>query len=193
MVVALLAVLKAGGAYLPLDPAYPEGSPGFMLADSQARVLLTQSNLLTDLTEDVQRVCLDDRLGAVCRGESTDNPSARKHGGKSRLRHLHIGFDRTAQGCDDFTSQRCQLLRRHRPVFSTGGDGDTWLAVTSISFDISVLELLWTLTRGFKVVIQSEAETTHCEHAIRHCQSETQYSYRKATTEDRLQSLLLCE
>ena len=45
MVTGLLAVLKAGGAYLPLDPAYPTDRLAFMLADSQARVLLTQSNL----------------------------------------------------------------------------------------------------------------------------------------------------
>ena len=61
-------------------------------------------------------------------------------------------------------------------------DGDTWLAVTSISFDISVLELLWTLTRGFKVVIQSEAETT--------ATSEQNNLNRQ---QHRLQSLLLCE
>ena len=41
MVVAILGVLAAGGAYLPLDPAYPEERLAFALADSRARVLLT--------------------------------------------------------------------------------------------------------------------------------------------------------
>ncbi|MEM1290627.1 MAG: amino acid adenylation domain-containing protein [Cyanobacteria bacterium P01_H01_bin.162] len=46
MIIALLAVLKAGGAYLPLDPAYPPERLSFMLADSQAAVLITKSTLL---------------------------------------------------------------------------------------------------------------------------------------------------
>ncbi len=44
MLVALLGVLKAGGAYLPLDPAFPAERIAFMLKDSEARVILTQRN-----------------------------------------------------------------------------------------------------------------------------------------------------
>ena len=44
MMVAMLAVLKAGGAYLPLDPAFPAERVALMLKDSDARVILTQSN-----------------------------------------------------------------------------------------------------------------------------------------------------
>ena len=56
MVVGLLGILKAGGAYLPLDPAYPKERLDYMLADSETRVLLTQSDLAVDLTADVRRV-----------------------------------------------------------------------------------------------------------------------------------------
>ncbi|HLM67687.1 MAG TPA: condensation domain-containing protein, partial [Longimicrobium sp.] len=45
MIVSLLAVLKAGGAYVPVDPAYPAERIGYMLEDTQAPVLLTQSSL----------------------------------------------------------------------------------------------------------------------------------------------------
>ena len=57
-----------------------------------------------------------------------------------------------------------------------GTEPGVWLAVTSISFDISVLELLWTLTRGFKVVLHGE-EGTHtiakeiARHGVTHLQS----------------------
>ena len=60
---------------------------------------------------------------------------------------------------------------------------DTWLAVTSISFDISVLELLWTLTRGFQSRNPVRSET----HRYGRRQND------RNEQEDRLQSLLLCE
>ncbi len=60
LVVALVAVLKAGGAYLPIDLAYPKDRLAFMLDDSQARVLLTQTNLLANLPSTSARVvCVD--------------------------------------------------------------------------------------------------------------------------------------
>ena len=158
MVVALLGVLKAGGAYLPLDPAYPRERLAFMLADSQARVLLTQHNLQEHLSEDVQRVCIDADWVQLAE-ESEDNPLC-----ESTAENLAYVIYTSGS-----TGRPKGVMISHRNVvnFCTGIDKcfppeekGTWLAVTSISFDISVLELLWTLTRGFKVVIQSEAETT---------------------------------
>src|SRR5207249_4283810 len=45
LLVALLGVLKAGGVYVPLDPTYPRERLAFMLADSQAQVLITQKSI----------------------------------------------------------------------------------------------------------------------------------------------------
>lgn len=60
MVVAVLAVLKAGGAYLPLDPTYPKDRLTFMLDDAQVSVLLTDSQLLARLPAiQTQTLCLD--------------------------------------------------------------------------------------------------------------------------------------
>ena len=157
MVVGLLGILKAGGAYLPLDPQYPQDRLAYMLADSEARVLLTQSDLTLDLTADVRRVCLDPRADFV--GEPEENPSS-----ESTAQNLAYVIYTSGS-----TGRPKGVMISHRNVvnFCAGIDRcfgsqeiGTWLAVTSISFDISVLELLWTLTRGFKVVIQSEAETT---------------------------------
>lgn len=63
MMVAILGVLKAGGAYLPLDPAYPEERLAFMIEDSQASVLLTQQRLIETVSAirnpRCQIICLD--------------------------------------------------------------------------------------------------------------------------------------
>jgi natural product biosynthesis luciferase-like monooxygenase protein/FkbM family methyltransferase len=158
MMVALLGVLKAGGAYLPLDPAYPEERLAFMLADSQARVLLTQRNLPEHLSEDVQRVCLDTDWVRLAE-ESEDNPS--RESTAENLAYVIYTSGSTGRPKGVMISHRnvvnfCTGIDKCFPLEEKG----TWLAVTSISFDISVLELFWTLTRGFKVVIQSEIETT---------------------------------
>jgi len=60
LIVALLGIIKAGGAYLPLDLSYPQERSAFMLADAQAPVLLTEERLAADLTEtNAKIVCLD--------------------------------------------------------------------------------------------------------------------------------------
>jgi amino acid adenylation domain-containing protein len=63
-VVGILGVLKAGGAYLPLDPEYPRDRLTFMLEDSGAQVLLTQEHLLQRLRPVAARIVLLDRLAA---------------------------------------------------------------------------------------------------------------------------------
>ncbi|HKV35338.1 MAG TPA: amino acid adenylation domain-containing protein, partial [Pyrinomonadaceae bacterium] len=75
MIVAVLAVLKAGAAYVPLDPAYPASRLGFMLDDCGARVLLTESRLLDGRLPNysVHTICLDTQAEEIVR-ESTDDP-----------------------------------------------------------------------------------------------------------------------
>ena len=61
LVVAMLAIIKAGGAYLPLDLSYPKERMAFMMADAQAPVLLTERKLAGGLPEtDATIVCIDD-------------------------------------------------------------------------------------------------------------------------------------
>jgi len=66
MVVAMLSVWKAGGAYLPVDPGCPVGRLAFMLRDAQAPVLLTQASLRNRVsaeTDGIRLVCVDELLG----------------------------------------------------------------------------------------------------------------------------------
>ena len=69
MLVGLLGILKAGAAYLPLDPGYPAERLGFMLSDAGATVLVTQSALVGRVAADahVRLLCLDGDAAALAR------------------------------------------------------------------------------------------------------------------------------
>ncbi|MET0577236.1 MAG: MupA/Atu3671 family FMN-dependent luciferase-like monooxygenase, partial [Ilumatobacteraceae bacterium] len=155
MVVGLFGILKAGAAYVPMDPAYPSVRIGMMLEDSRATVVLTHSRL-ADSIEGVGDVIALDRFG-VRHADRVAVPG---------LRSDHLAYVIFTSGS---TGRPKGVMIEHRNVanFFTAMDeqlaftpGETtpgvWLAVTSISFDISVLELFWTLARGFTVVVQDD-------------------------------------
>ena len=93
MVVAMLAVLKAGAAYLPLDPAYPQERLAFMLEDSGAQILITEQRLLDALPpHHARQVCIDEDATIIA-SRSRLNPVHCRARFQSRVRHLHVGID----------------------------------------------------------------------------------------------------
>ena len=159
MLVGLLAILKAGGAYVPMDPLYPRERLAMMLEDTRAPVLLTQQKLVAGLPpHGAKVVVLDAPRAALTPGVRAGGPIA------SGVTPDNLAYVIFTSGS---TGRPKGVMIQHRNVtnFFTGMDASlnykapgTWLAVTSISFDISVLELFWTLARGFKVVIQEEGD-----------------------------------
>ncbi|MCG3209093.1 MAG: D-alanine--poly(phosphoribitol) ligase subunit 1 [Anaerolineae bacterium] len=152
LMVGLLGILKAGGVYVPLDPTYPAERLAFMLADSGAPLLLTQRSLLAGLPPHQAQVVQIDADWPAISAES-DGPVT------SGVTSDNLSYLIYTSGS---TGQPKGVMVRHRNVvnFFAGMDEviphnppGTWLAVTSLSFDISVLELFWTLARGFKVVL----------------------------------------
>lgn len=155
MMVGLLGILKAGGAYVPLDPSYPLERLAVMLEDARAPVVLTEAALAGTLPpHDGAIVCLDRDWETIGR-ESSENlePEATSE---------NLAYVIYTSGS---TGRPKGVMVSHRNVvnFFAGMDREigaeppgVWLAVTSISFDISVLELFWTLTRGFRVVLHAE-------------------------------------
>ncbi|MFQ5799573.1 MAG: amino acid adenylation domain-containing protein, partial [Bacteroidota bacterium] len=152
MIVGLLAILKAGGAYVPLDPTYPKKRLAFMLEDSKATVLLTVGRLAGKLPEHQAKVVCLDREWECISHQPNENPD-------SGVKDNNLAYVIYTSGS---TGRPKGVMVEHRNVinFFVGMDADidhvpsgTWLALTSISFDISVLELFWTLARGFKVVL----------------------------------------
>ena len=154
MMVALLGVLKAGGAYLPLDPSFPADRIAFMLKDSDARVILTQSSYNNRLNDSpVSVVALDEFDFDDGRTDLGGTPASDQPASSLVYLMYMSGSTGTPKG----------VMVEHRNVLNLfaamdrviGTEAGVWLAVTSMSSDISVLELLWTLSRGFSVVVQA--------------------------------------
>jgi natural product biosynthesis luciferase-like monooxygenase protein len=153
LVITLLAVMKAGAAYLPLDPEYPAGRLAFMIEDSGTRLVVTTPELARAVPIDVGKAFLIDAPA-----DNNDAPAV-----------ALPAFDPESAAYVIYTSgstgQPKGVVVTHRNVvnFFAGMDlriphepPGRWLAVTSLSFDISVLELCWTLARGFTVALHSK-------------------------------------
>ncbi|HXI72603.1 MAG TPA: MupA/Atu3671 family FMN-dependent luciferase-like monooxygenase [Verrucomicrobiae bacterium] len=157
MLVGLLGILKSGSAYLPLDPAYPAGRLAYMIEDSRVNVLLTQDHLMAALPPGGARRTRLDADWPLIAAEPSENVDR-------RVAAHHLAYVIYTSGS---TGRPKGVMVEHGNVlnFFTGmdarishGPGSTWLAVTSPSFDISVLELFWTLARGVRIVIYAGDE-----------------------------------
>ena len=167
LVIALLAILKAGGAYVPLDPSHPKERLSLVIEDSGMLILLTSAadrkrlplSLPCLAVLDVEDPAIDD-----------PTPSAVTTSAASQ----NLAYVMYTSGS---TGRPKGVMVEHRNVvnFFAGMDRaigcqpGAWLAVTSVAFDISVLELLWTLTRGLKVVVHGGEDTgTISDEITRH-------------------------
>jgi len=151
LLVAVLGILKAGAAYLPLDPEYPRDRLQFMVEDANAPVVLVDASTADALQLDPARLMRVDE-GAAAPDVALPAPDPR--------RAAYVIYTSGSTG------KPKGVVVTHRNVmnFFAGMDqrvphpaGSRWLAVTSLSFDISVLELYWTLARGITVVLHSDA------------------------------------
>ncbi len=156
LLVGALGILKAGGAYVPMDPGYPADRLAHFLNDSGAPVIVTEHALLDVLPEHraaVLQLDTDIRLAdAPATNPQTDVTAddlaylIYTSGSTGLPKGVMVEHGNVANffvGMDDRI--------RHDPP-------GVWLAVTSLSFDISVLELFWTLARGFKLVLMGDED-----------------------------------
>ena len=150
----LLGIIKSGAAYLPLDPAFPAARISYMLEDSGCRVLLTESAYLsgrTGISPDAVIIELDQLPDAP-----TTNPP--RNTAPDSLLYLIYTSGSTGLPKGVMLEQR-NVISFNRNMAQVYGlaPGDTILALTTITFDISVLELICSLMSGMKVVLASDA------------------------------------
>jgi non-ribosomal peptide synthetase component F len=157
MVVALLAILKAGAAYLPLDPLYPTERLAFMLEDSGATILITEGALSDRLPARVPMVILLDSRNELPARESHLLPVP---GSESPAYAIYTSGS-TGVPKAVLVSHRglTNVLESLRSEFSFGGQ-DRLLAVSTLSFDIAAAEIFLPLISGGTVAIASREERT---------------------------------
>ncbi|WP_051250931.1 non-ribosomal peptide synthase/polyketide synthase [Paenibacillus harenae] len=154
MLVGLLAVLKAGGAYVPIDPDYPRDRVAYMLEDSGAKVLLTESGQAGGGAFSGDVVLADDEAAYAEDGTAPDSISDSSH-----LAYVIYTSGSTGKPKGVMLEHRTvgNFIHAMQRTFEFG-PGLTILCVTTISFDIFVLETLYALSVGMRVVMASEAE-----------------------------------
>lgn len=150
LLVGLLAVLKAGAPYVPLDPEYPQERLGFMLADSGARVLLTQQRL-AHLLPAVQAVCVD-RESETIAAESVENLRSRVTARNLAYIIYTSGSTGRPKGTAIEHRSAAVFSQWARERFAPEAFAGT-LALGSICFDLSIFELFVPLHCGGKVII----------------------------------------
>jgi amino acid adenylation domain-containing protein len=154
-VVAMLAILKASGAYVGLDPSYPDARLSALLADSDATVLVTESDIAPRVDTRAE-LFLIDRDWAILEQESPERLSRAERPDQLAYIIYTSGSSGTPKG----------VMVEHRNVTSFFAamqdaialdDSGAFIAGASISFDMSVIEILGSLCHGRKLVMLGDS------------------------------------
>ncbi|HSE18779.1 MAG TPA: amino acid adenylation domain-containing protein [Pyrinomonadaceae bacterium] len=156
LLVSMLAVLKAGGAYLPLDPAYPAERLSFMLEDAGASVLICRAEPVDTFAKQNVRVVDLAYVWPLIAEQSSDNPVS----GVSPTNLSHVIYTSGSTGRPKGVAIEhrsvISFLQWARNTFSKE-ELDGVCASTSICFDLSVFEIFAPLSGGGTVVLADDA------------------------------------
>ncbi|MGW4245342.1 amino acid adenylation domain-containing protein, partial [Nocardia sp. NPDC004722] len=158
MIAAVLAVAKAGGAYLPVDPNYPSDRVRHMVTDSGALLGLTGAGLATGLPGDIDWLFLDDAaLERQCRAASPDPVTDADRLAPIRADHpAYVIYTSGSTGMPKgvmVTHRGLGALRESAADACALRPGDRFLHLCSPSFDPSLLEWIWTFSSGATLVV----------------------------------------
>jgi amino acid adenylation domain-containing protein len=163
MVVGMLAIAAAGGAYLPLDPAYPADRVAYMMEDSGARVLLTQERLLSRLPVHRAEVVLLDAPRQI-----DDVPALPEEVEMGRLAYVIYTSGSTGRpkGVLVPHATLAHYVEGAAQAFGIAPE-DRVLQFASISFDTSAEEIYPCLTRGGTLVLRDDGMVASLERFAR--------------------------
>ncbi len=161
LLVAILGVLKAGAAYVPIDPANPRERVLFQLADSKVKVLLSDRRLAGEFAaplglEGRPVLCLDEPVGP---DETAAEARPRRSAGADGLAYIIYtsGSTGTPNGVEVAHRGAVNLVRQARGLFRVGPESRV-LQIASPGFDASVLEIFLALGQGASLCLAREEE-----------------------------------
>ncbi|NQZ12379.1 MAG: AMP-binding protein, partial [Algicola sp.] len=149
MLIAVLAIMKAGAAYVPMDPTYPPDRIAYMADDAKVKFIISEGNTAASLFDGRDNVLLIDQINTTI----FDSASPDVHLDSHDLAYVIYTSGSTGKPKGVMVEHGNVvnfLIAMQKEFDLTSG---CWMALTSLSFDISVLELLSTLASGMKVVI----------------------------------------
>jgi amino acid adenylation domain-containing protein len=167
LVVGLLGIMKAGAAYVPLDPSYPFERLAYMIEDAAPPVLLTQSSLRDGLQGcTAQILALDEHIDEIA-AQDADNLHTNEALSQHQLAYVIYTSGSTGKPKGVMVEHGAVvnflLSMQREPGLAAS---DCLLAVTTISFDIAALELYLPLVAGAKVVLASRAAALDARQLI---------------------------
>ncbi len=152
MIISILAIHKAGGCYVPMDPEYPKARLEYMLEDSASRFLLTQENLAARLNRLPADVVLIDKESVEISNENNMNPAPSAT--PSNLSHIIYTSGSTGlpKGVMIEHSNVTAFLSWCQEEFQFE-EYEEMIASTSMCFDLSIFEFFLPLVTGARVII----------------------------------------
>jgi amino acid adenylation domain-containing protein len=149
MLVGILGILKAGAAYLPIDPTYPVTRIAFMLADSGSRWILSHASLVNNIEFAGEVIALEDQN---LYSSSPTNPGRIGHPGELIYVIYTSGSTGKPKGVLVENESVFNILFALEQAYPMG-ENDAYLLKTNYTFDVSVTELLgWFFGRGRLVI-----------------------------------------
>jgi amino acid adenylation domain-containing protein len=150
MVVSLLAILKAGAAYLPLDPYVPRARLAFIIEDSKTQLVLTEQRVGHLLPDVATRLLFLEPDGATFAGDNDQDLPATAEAHDPAYVIFTSGSTGRPKGVQIPHRAMVNVLTSFREILGFT-DRDAMLAITTLSFDIAALEIFLPLTAGARL------------------------------------------
>jgi amino acid adenylation domain-containing protein len=171
MIIGLLAIVKAGGGYVPLDPCFPTERLALMVKDAKIALILTQQSLLKGLAPlGANMLCLDRDWGQIAE-ENTDNPDSGVIAENLAYVIYTSGSTGKPKGVEVPHHTVLNVLTHVREALGLT-EQDRVPLVANICFDISVMELFLPLISGARLIVASSGvvvDGAAIEHILSKC------------------------
>ena len=166
MLVALLSILKSGAAYLPIDPEYPSDRIAYMLKDSGAQFVITESALVETLAQtcDASFICIDSQWDNICQADVNQLETTLNHENLA-----YVIYTSGSTGLPKGVEVSHQALFNFLNSMATEPglqQSDRLLAVTTVCFDIAALELFLPLLQGAEIILAAQSDVVDGQKLI---------------------------